>query len=137
MAGGVIQWAEGGAALRKLIASGLKTELGRNWIIFPALPPVNAITKPTIVFQRQSLIKTPEAPQAYFTGTYALIVISNKSVAETSEDYLDSLLDPVLEALEDLGFPWQTADRQVWNDTNPAYKVTLTALSKRNRSTES
>lgn len=124
----------GSAGLRKAIAAALAKRLGSSWAIFPAADAANKFTKPTLLLERTLLTRLKSAPQGFHESTYTLIVVSPRSIANTKEDYLDGLCDDVLEGLEANSIPWQTAERAVFSDTYPCYKITLTGLNQRKTS---
>jgi len=120
----------GSASFRKQIADGLKKSLGRGWAVFPDAKPVNAITRPTVLMERTSFTKPN---MGSYQSTYTVLVIGNQTVAETKEDVLDGLVDTAAQALEDLGLIWQSAERAVYNGTNPCYKFTILASNTRKK----
>lgn len=122
--------ATGGAALRKQLAAGLKPLLPKSWIIFPDAQPVNAVARPTLLMQRSALVKSTGAP-GWFESTYSLLIVSDQTIAETREDYLDNLLEELIEGLDTLLILWSRAERGVFNGTNPSYSVTMTAINNR------
>lgn len=122
----------GSKAMRKDLGVKLQSALGKSWSVFPDEPPVNTITKPTLILQRTNLAHGQG--MGLSKSTYTLIAISNQTVAETREDYLDDLVDAVTGVLDDLSIIWSTADRAVWNTTNPCYQITFTSSNSRKQS---
>jgi hypothetical protein len=121
----------GSAPFRKQMGTALQKQLGKAWIVFPDIAPVNAITKPTLRLQRLSVARTPAAPAGLRRSVYQLDAISNQVIAESREDYLDGLVDDVLAALDDLGIIWTACDRGIYNGTNPVYSITINASNAR------
>ena len=117
---------------RNTLALALKPALGRKFNIFPAPSSLDTITKPTLVLVRNTVEKLPAAPGGHLLNTFGLWVICPLTLTEKSEDALDDLLDEVTEALDEISATnWTSADRDLWNETNPAYRITLTAHSRR------
>lgn len=121
----------GSAAFRKQLGTSLQTALGRKWVVFPDGKPINTITKPTLILERTSLTRSPAAPAGLRRSTYTLVAISNQTIADTKEDYLDGLIDDVLKALDDLQLTWSACERATFNGTNPCYQITFTASNNR------
>ena len=119
----------GSKALRKDLGVKLGAALGKGWVIFPDEPPVNTITKPTLILERAKV--EHGVAMGLSKSTYTLVAISNQVIANSREDYLDDLIDQVMGALDELTILWSTAERAVWNGTNPAYKITFTATNTR------
>ena len=52
-------------------------------------------------------------------------VVTHLTDPGSADDVLDDLLDDVLAALTTAGITWTKAERAVWRDRNPAYRVTI------------
>lgn len=119
------------AAARKQLADALKPELGKRFSIFPdPEKSTDVVTRPTLFLIRTQVARVPGNPRlGAHTHTFALWVVLPQN---RGEDALDEALDEVIDALEDVaGSSWDTADRDVWGDSNPAYRISMTTHSTR------
>lgn len=123
---------ETSSAFRKAIATSIASGLDSSWLVLAADRPINRITRKTVFLERTLI--APGKAMGLKNSTYVLVAISPQSIAETKEDFLDDLVDDLTGVLDDLKIFWSTAERAVWNDTNPAYKITFIAQNARRKS---
>lgn len=123
--------AESFRELRAEIAAALKPVLGKGFAIFPAPTDLDDIQKPTLVLVRESVTKLEAAPGAKLNN---LLVLSLVLPQMTSEDDLDDALEDTIQALDDTGYStWTTAERGVWSETFPSYRITFNAPTQRKK----
>jgi hypothetical protein len=110
---------------RTFLAKALEDALPkRKYVIFPDSLNRDAIGKPTLVLVRDAIQPMPEAPGSFRANTFGLFVVSDR-VADA--DYLDDLVDEVLDALTSIpNALFSQAERRPFSDTNPAYEITVT-----------
>jgi hypothetical protein len=117
------------ATARVDLGAALAGWLGEGYSVFPDVQPIDDVTKPTLLLVRTRVEKLPSAPMGAWLNTLALYVIVPQ---HAGEDALDQALEDVLEALDEAAeTKWDSAERETWNDTNPAYAITLTTHSTR------
>lgn len=118
-------------AVRAQLIADLKPTLGKKFTLFPDGNTLrDSLSKPALVLTRTQVEKLAEAPLGFYSNSMTLTVIDN---VLDNEDHLDDLLDDVLEALDGVntGLKWESATRATYNDSNPAYQITLTVHSTR------
>lgn len=117
------------AQVRNTLTSTLKPALGKRFVIFPQGNGVDEVTKPTLLLERTRVEKLPQAPRSAHQNFFDVILLVPSN---SSEDYLDDVLEDVLEAFDDLPDAlWSSAERAVFEAVYPCYRISIQALSVR------
>lgn len=83
-----------------------------------------------VMLYRETVRPAPQH-QALDNELSAWVLIPNQR-AGTSDDVLDDALDVVLDAIDRVEpVLWTTAERGVWGDTYPGYRITLNAITSK------
>jgi len=114
------------AAARNALGAVLSAALP-TFVVFPEPTALDEITKPTLMFERSSVSKDPNAGQRVRIHGFNLFVIVPQ---HAGEDALDEALDDVLEALDEAAqTAWESADRRTYDETYPTYAISLSTHS--------
>jgi hypothetical protein len=114
---------EGRARLAEL----LQESLGKTWHVVDQPRTVDQIARPTIVLERDRVERAPGAPMGHTVDTFSLYMLDART---DDEDNLDVLLETVLDALDSIKAPWQSAARGVYKN-QPGYVITLPLPARR------
>lgn len=100
------------------------------WSVFPPQWATEDVRRPTLVLLRSSVERLRQAaPRGFALNTFSLWLVMPQG---SGEDALDDRLDELLEVLDDgTDSHWTTAERDVFDETLPAYRITMTAHSQR------
>ena len=80
---------------------------------------------------RRTVKHSPEAPAGRFLNDVDVWVVVPYTDPEVGEDPLDDALDTVIEVLDRYAWIlWTEAERTVYGETWPAYKITATLTTK-------
>ena len=89
---------------------------------------IDAPSKPTVMVRIDEVTRPAGLPQGCRAYKFALVLIAALTdPGGSADDELDGLLEDVLHAVDTgTDLTWESASRAVYNDTNPAYEVSLT-----------
>lgn len=97
-------------------------------IAYPA--DLDGVRGPTAVVYRESV--KPGSPLGFVTSTLSVWVLVPQQDPRDAEDPLDDSLTAVLEVLDgDTTLSWSEAERGVYADKWPAYRITVTIIESR------
>lgn len=120
--------------VRSELAAALKPLLPRQTKIVDTPRSIDGLetNRPVVMLYRETLTKAPNAIGDYFS-TFALWIISPGIDPVRAENALDSLLDQVIVALDQVSWlNWTAAERSVFGDNQaPAYKINLTVVTNK------
>jgi hypothetical protein len=85
---------------------------------------VDQVQDPTAVVVVES-VDPPSVACPAPVVTLSVWVVTPLTEPGPADDAADTLLDAALSALTGAGITWTTAERAVWRDRNPAYRVTI------------
>ncbi len=116
---------------RAVLAERLQEALGKGWSVIDQPRSVDAIARPTLVLERDRVERAPGSPMGYTVDTFSLYMLDART---DDEDHLDALLEDVLDALDSIKAPWQSAARGVYRN-QPGYVITLPLPARRKENT--
>lgn len=112
------------ADARARVAAALEPVPGLTVVPFPRA--ADQITAPTALLVAEHVEPPTVACPAYVV-TVAVWLVSHLTEPGPADDVLDETADLVLDALRKASVPFQSAQRGVWNDRHPAWKITTEA----------
>jgi hypothetical protein len=88
--------------------------------------------KPVVMLYREQMTKAVNA-QGNYLNQFAVWIVTPYVDPARSEDSLDTVLDQVIEAIDDITWMnWSVAERSTFGDQQaPAYKITVTVISNK------
>lgn len=88
--------------------------------------------RPVVMLYREQMTKAVNA-QGTYLNQFAVWIVTQYVDPARSEDSLDSVLDQVIDAIDDLDWMnWSVAERSTFGDQQaPAYKITVTVISNK------
>ena len=109
------------------LADALRTALPAGWRVI-ASDVAGTVGKPTVLVYRAEVTHRGEG--GLRDNTLTVVVVGPKQI--DPDDDLDGYLDDVLDVLDATPLPvaWTTAERSVYDDTFPAYKITTTMTTR-------
>jgi len=116
---------------RAVLAERLQESLGKSWSVIDQPRTVDQIARPTLVLERDRVERAPGAPIGHTIDTFSLYMLDART---DDEDNLDGLLEDVLDALDTIKAPWQSAARGVYKN-QPGYVITLPIPARRKDNT--
>lgn len=90
---------------------------------FPSTP--DQLIAPRVAIAAAT-VNPPDVACPGVTVELAVWCVSERQDASEGQDRADDLLDVVLTAFDAAGVDWTSAERGVWAETYPAYRVTVT-----------
>ena len=115
-------------SVRSQVADAIRPLLPQNMRITDVPRSLDGVdpNRPVVLLYRDRLEKAPNAQGAYFS-TISLWIITPNIDTVRAEDALDSALDDVIAALDQLVWAnWKTAERSIFGDAQaPAYRIDL------------
>ena len=115
-------------SVRSQVAEGIAPLLPDNMRIIDVPRSLDGVdaNRPVVLLYRDRLEKAPNAQGAYFS-TISLWIITPNIDTVRAEDALDTALDDVIFALDQLPWAnWKTAERSIFGDAQaPAYRIDL------------
>ena len=116
--------------IRKAVIDSIRPLLPKGWRLYDHNRSLDDITAPVVMLHIEAITRTPQAPQGHRTVTYLLTVIEPLYEPGRADDALDEKLIELVDALDTVPkLRWMDAKRVTFQDTRPAYDITLEVLT--------
>lgn len=114
-------------APRKVLASALKNNLPKGWIIEGSGRPLDNVPTTTVKLQQVAVRKLPQAPGARHEIDILATITAPGEDTKIAEDKLDDGLLTFLSALDYLHIKWGECTKVI-RDSRLSYDLTITIL---------
>jgi hypothetical protein len=116
------------AGVRAAVVAVLEGNVGdRDVWAFPHEP--DQLLRDAVIVAPVRLSPPTVATAGATVAEVELWVVSATTLDEASEDDLEDFLGDVLGVIDAAGLDWQRAERAVWDETHPAYRIEMEYMS--------
>lgn len=111
--------------VRADVAAALEQRLPGDTLIVGRPAALDAITTRTLLVGLSAIDPPDVACPAWQVGVLLWAVSPLTDDDGHADDDVDAFLEDVLTACDAAGLAWTRAERAIWRDTNPAYRIEL------------